>query len=194
MGLVYRTDVVALSESCSIYTCKLTMVEKDDVNLQYTISGLSVEYGPIDAERRSPKRDASHLSDGGNGFGDIKLANKTVLCSGTGCEVGLTGPTDRGNGGDPLDKLIRLSTPCESLFAQLRCTIKCHLRLKRILLTSSSSSPSFLPSVSPCLRLSNLEVLPLLQFTYGTCHDGPDLDRCFSNFYSSHRLLLTNFY
>ena len=76
MGLVYRTDVAVLFESCSVYTCKLTMAEKGDVNLQYMISGLSAEYDPIYADRRSPKRDPSHLPDGGNGFRNSKMRRR----------------------------------------------------------------------------------------------------------------------
>ena len=52
MGVVYHTDVSVLFDTCSIYTCKLTMVEKGDGNPKYMISGLVVDYDPIDADRR----------------------------------------------------------------------------------------------------------------------------------------------
>ena len=58
MGVVYHTDVSNLFDACGIYTCKLTMAEKGDVSLKYMISGLVVEYDPLDTDKRSPKRKA----------------------------------------------------------------------------------------------------------------------------------------
>ena len=82
LGAVYRTDVATLFEASSIYTCKLTMAEKDDVDLKYMISGLVVEYDPIDADRRSPSPKRKAEGEG-NGARDSEfvIADRVVWCS-----------------------------------------------------------------------------------------------------------------
>jgi hypothetical protein len=134
LGAVYRTDVATLFESSSIYDCKLTMAEKDDVDLKYMISGLVVEYDPIDADRRSPSPKRKAEGEG-NGARDSEfvIADRIVWCSAERGRVDPTGQTDRLHGSESQVKLTVPSAHCEPLFAQLTGINKQYLRLKYII-------------------------------------------------------------
>ena len=59
---VRRSSLVALVQTCGIYTCRLEFAEENDPKLKYMLKQLTAECDPTD--RRSPKKKER---DGDNG-------------------------------------------------------------------------------------------------------------------------------
>ena len=139
-GAVRCSSLVALVQTCSIYTCKLEFAEEDDPKLEHMLKRLTAEYDPTD--RRSSKRKERDGDNGANtliasiySLTDMNLCCSSPSRSGT---YGL-GARSHGSRGDCLNSLIRVPALGEPLFAQLGTVNEYHLRLNRTLLVDETA-------------------------------------------------------
>ena len=118
---VRRSSLVALVQTCSIYTCRLDFAEENDPKLKYMLKQLTAEYDPTD--RRSPKRKERDDENGADTLNaSIHSLTYTNLCYRLGTD---------GMSSDYLNSLIRVLALGEPLFAQLGNLYEHQLRLKR---------------------------------------------------------------
>ena len=129
---VRRSSLVALVQTCSIYTCRLDFAEENDPKLKYMLKQLTAEYDPTD--RRSPKRKEREEENGADTLSaSVHSLTYTNLCYRLGTD---------GMSSDYLNSLIRVLALGEPLFAQLGNLYEHQLRLKRIPLTRGTTIES----------------------------------------------------
>jgi hypothetical protein len=129
---VRRSSLVALVQTCSIYTCRLDFAEENDPKLKYMLKQLTAEYDPTD--RRSPKRKEREEENGADTLSaSVHSLTYTNLC----CRLGTDGMSS-----DYLNSLIRVLALGEPLFAQLGNLYEHQLRLKRTPLTRGTTIKS----------------------------------------------------
>jgi hypothetical protein len=124
---VRRSSLVALVQTCSIYTCRLDFAEENDPKLKYMLRQLTAEYDPTD--RRSPKRKEREEDNGADTLSaSVHSLTYMKLCCSPGPSFG-TG--SYGSSSGYLDSMMRVLALGEPLFAQLGTLYERHLRLKR---------------------------------------------------------------
>jgi hypothetical protein len=138
--LPIRISLVALVQTCSVYTCRLEFAKEDDPKLKYMLKPLTAEYDPTD--RRSPKRKDRDDENGADTL-DASIHSLTYmnLCyrAGPSC-TGTDGSF--GSSSDYLNSLIRVLALGEPLFAQLGNLYEHQSRLKRTPLTRGTTIES----------------------------------------------------
>ena len=137
---VRRSSMLALVQTCSVYTCRLELANEEDPKLKYMLRSLTAEYDPTD--RHSPKRKER---DEGNGADTLNasiynLTDMILCCSPAPSRSPTCGlvTSSYGSGSESssycLNSLTRILAQGEPLFAQLGTVNEHHLRLKCILL------------------------------------------------------------